>query len=51
MYIKPEQAQALFRAIGFLDGVAATLKDETAKTAIYDAIEQLENALSAEGDA
>ena len=50
MYIKTEQEQALFRALGFLDGIAATTKDDTVRAAIYDAIEQLENALSAEGD-
>lgn len=45
MYIDIKRTKDIYRALGFLDGVAATLKDETARAAVYDAIEQLENAL------
>ena len=36
----------LYRALGFLDGVATSIEDATIRTAIYDAIEQLESALT-----
>lgn len=48
MYIDLKRTKDIYRALGFLDGVAATVKDETARAAIYDAIEQLENALAEE---
>lgn len=48
MYIDIKRANDIYRALGFLNGVAATVKDEAVRAALYDAIEQLENALSEE---
>ena len=44
MFFTTEKELAFFRAIGFLDGISATVQDPVLRTALCDALEQLENA-------
>lgn len=48
MYINSDKERALYRVLGYIDGVAATIENDTVRRAIYDALEQLENALTEE---
>lgn len=48
MYINTDKERDLFRVIGYLEGIAATMDNGNTRSAIYDALEQLESALAEE---